>query len=158
MPKVVKSADREMILKVKGFCEPEYKKHGVLISINNIRKRVATMTDNFGAAIYRFCPLTSYRLEYSVSEKTVTRVTKEGATAASTSKVIITPGKSRPHTKKLDLDEFDLCAIRQKIHSFYVARKELPTLAKLRAALKEDKFSRKHHNIAPYIAKYRFQV
>ncbi|KAJ0183682.1 hypothetical protein K1T71_000105 [Dendrolimus kikuchii] len=73
-----------------------------------------------------------------VSEKTVTRVTKEGAIATSTSKVIVAPGKSRPHTKKFDLDGFDLYAIRQKIHSFYVVRKELPTLAKLRVALRED--------------------
>lgn len=73
-----------------------------------------------------------------MSEKTVTRVTKEGATAASTSKIIVTPGKSRPHPKKIDLDGFDLCAIRQKIHSFYVVKKELPTLPKLRAALRED--------------------
>ncbi|KAJ0175572.1 hypothetical protein K1T71_008731 [Dendrolimus kikuchii] len=64
MPKVVKSAGREIILKVKEFCEAEHKNHGVLIPINNVRK--------------------------SVSEKTVTRVTKEGATAASTSKVIVT--------------------------------------------------------------------
>ncbi|CAK1589092.1 unnamed protein product [Parnassius mnemosyne] len=101
MPKVVKSSAREMILKVKEFCEAEQKNQGV-------------------------------------SEKTITRITKEGITAARTSKKIVTPGKSRPHPKKFDLDGFDLCAIRQKIHSFYVVHKELPTLAKLRAALRED--------------------
>ncbi|KAJ0178811.1 hypothetical protein K1T71_005586 [Dendrolimus kikuchii] len=114
MPKVVKSAGREMILKVKELCEAEHKNHGVLIPIYNVRKRIAAMTENCNE---------SY---------------KNGATAASTSKVIVTPGKSRPHTKKFDLDGFDLCAIRQKIHRFYVVRKELPTLAKLRAALRED--------------------
>ncbi|XP_050556226.1 uncharacterized protein LOC118277810 [Spodoptera frugiperda] len=62
MPKVVKSAGREMILKVKKFCEAEHKNR--LIPLDNVRKRVAAMT--------------------GVSEKTVTRVTKEGATAAST--------------------------------------------------------------------------
>ncbi|CAK1597710.1 unnamed protein product [Parnassius mnemosyne] len=107
-----------MILKVKEFCEAEQKNQGVLIPLNNVRKRVAAIT--------------------GVSEKTITRITKEGITAASTSKKIVTPGKSRPHPKKFDLDGFDLCAIRQKIHSFYVVHKELPTLAKLRAALRED--------------------
>lgn len=68
----------------------------------------------------------------------MTRITKEGITAASTSKKIVTPGKSRPHPKKVNLDGFDLCAIREKIHSFYIVRKELPTLGKLRAALRED--------------------
>ncbi|RVE42390.1 hypothetical protein evm_012968 [Chilo suppressalis] len=118
MPKVVKSSAREMILKVKEFCEAEQKNQGVLIPLNNVRKRVAAIT--------------------GVSEKTVTRITKEGITAASSSKKIVTPGKSRLHPKKFDLDGFDLCAIRQKIHSFYVVKKELPTLGKLRAALKED--------------------
>ncbi|KAH9638425.1 hypothetical protein HF086_007732 [Spodoptera exigua] len=45
MPKVVKSAGREMILKVKEFCEAEQRNNGVLIPINNVRKRVAAMTD-----------------------------------------------------------------------------------------------------------------
>lgn len=73
-----------------------------------------------------------------VSEKTVSRITQEGKTAASTSKKIVTPGKSRPHPKKINLDDFDLCAIRQKIHQFYIVKKELPTLNKLRVVLKED--------------------
>nr|XP_021202944.1 uncharacterized protein LOC110385015 [Bombyx mori] len=61
MPKVVKSAGREIILKVKEFCEAEQKNQGVLIPINNVRKRVAVMTD--------------------VSEKTVSRITQEGKVA-----------------------------------------------------------------------------
>lgn len=36
------------------------------------------------------------------------------------------------------LDDFDLSAIRQKIHHFYSVRKEVPTLSKLLAVLKED--------------------
>ncbi|CAK1601960.1 unnamed protein product [Parnassius mnemosyne] len=88
MSKVVKSSAREMILEVKEFCEAEQKNQGVLIPLNNVRKRVAAIT--------------------GVSEKTITRITKEGITAASTSKKIVTPGKSRPHPKKFDLDGFDL--------------------------------------------------
>ncbi|XP_028040822.1 uncharacterized protein LOC114250923 [Bombyx mandarina] len=118
MPKVVKSAGREIILKVKEFCEAEQKNQGVLIPINNVRKRVAVMT--------------------GVSEKTVSRITQEGKVAASTSKRIVTPGKSRLRAKKIDLDGFDLCSIRHKIHQFYTVKKELPTLNKLLAVLKED--------------------
>lgn len=44
MPKVIKSAGREIILKVKEFCDAEQRNHGVLIPINNVRKRVAAMT------------------------------------------------------------------------------------------------------------------
>ncbi|CAH2068969.1 unnamed protein product, partial [Iphiclides podalirius] len=48
-----------MILKVKEFCEAEQKNQGVLIPLNNVRKRVAAIT--------------------GVSEKTITRITKEEA-------------------------------------------------------------------------------
>ncbi|CAH2050787.1 unnamed protein product, partial [Iphiclides podalirius] len=47
-----------MTLKVKEFCEAEQKNQGVLIPLNNVRKRVAAIT--------------------GVSEKTITRITKEG--------------------------------------------------------------------------------
>ncbi|CAF4747900.1 unnamed protein product [Pieris macdunnoughi] len=79
MPKVVKSSAREMILKVKEFCEAEQKNQGVLMPLNKVWKTVTAIT--------------------GVSERTVTRITKEGITAASTSKTIVTPGKSRPHPK-----------------------------------------------------------
>ncbi|CAH2034916.1 unnamed protein product, partial [Iphiclides podalirius] len=46
-----------MTLKVKEFCEAEQKNQGVLIPLNNVRKRVAAIT--------------------GVSEKTITRITKE---------------------------------------------------------------------------------
>ena len=36
------------------------------------------------------------------------------------------------------LHDVDLCAIRNKNHGFYTARKELPTLEKLHNVLKED--------------------
>ncbi|CAK1581669.1 unnamed protein product [Parnassius mnemosyne] len=47
MPKVVKSSAREMILKVKEFYEAEQKNQGVLIPLNNVRKRVAAITEAF---------------------------------------------------------------------------------------------------------------
>lgn len=45
--KVVKSAAREMIHKVKEFCELEQRNKDVLIPLNNIQKRVAAMTGKF---------------------------------------------------------------------------------------------------------------
>ncbi|RVE50547.1 hypothetical protein evm_004774 [Chilo suppressalis] len=116
--KVIRSAAREVILKVKQFCELEKKNNNVLIPLQNVQMRVAAMT--------------------GVSVKTVSRITKEGKTAMATSNKIVTPGKSRPQAKKIDLDDFDLCCIRQKIHFFYVVKKELPTVNKLRLELKRD--------------------
>lgn len=73
-----------------------------------------------------------------VSERTVTTITKECEVAASTSKKISTPRKKRCQSNKIQLDDFDLCAIRTKIHQMYVVRKEVPTLGKLLAELKND--------------------
>ncbi|RVE55221.1 hypothetical protein evm_000119 [Chilo suppressalis] len=120
--KVIRSAAREVILKVKQFCKLEKKNNNVLIPLQNVQMRVAAMT--------------------GVSVKTVSRITKEGKTAMATSNKIVTPGKSRPQAKKIDLDDFDLCCIRQKIHFFYIVKKELPTVNKLRLELKRYKFSR----------------
>ncbi|RVE41838.1 hypothetical protein evm_013522 [Chilo suppressalis] len=73
--KVIRSAAREVILKVKQFCELEKKNNNVLIPLQNVQMRVAAMT--------------------GVSVKTVSR-SKEGKTAMATSNKKVTPGKSRP--------------------------------------------------------------
>ncbi|CAH2097730.1 unnamed protein product [Euphydryas editha] len=102
---VIKSEGHKMILIVKEFCELESKSKELLIPLKNVQMRIAAMT--------------------GVSVNTVSRITKEGKIAASTSNKI-TPGKSRPQTKKVDLDDFELSAIRQKIHFFYVVKKSYP--------------------------------
>ncbi|CAH0714377.1 unnamed protein product, partial [Brenthis ino] len=69
-----------------------------------------------------------------ISEKTVSTITKEGES----SQKISTPRKKRVQEKKIILDDFDLCAVRNKIHEMYTVRKEVPTLGKLLAELKTD--------------------
>lgn len=61
----------------------------------------------------------------------MSKITKEGEVAASTSTKISTPRKSGPRHKSIELDDFERCVIRHKIHEFYSVRKELPTLTKL---------------------------
>lgn len=73
-----------------------------------------------------------------MSEKTISTITKEGETAASTSRKISTPRKKRVQEKYIQLDDFDLSAIRNKIHEMYAVRKEVPTLTKLLTELKID--------------------
>lgn len=73
-----------------------------------------------------------------MSEKTVSRITKEGEVAASTSQKLKSPGKHRHKRKKVDLDDFDLCALRNKIHEMYTVRKVVPTLNKLLIELRND--------------------
>ncbi|XP_028032273.1 uncharacterized protein LOC114244599 [Bombyx mandarina] len=65
MPKPFKNSAREIVLKVRAFCEREKANQAPLIRLDQVRARVAAMT--------------------GMSEKTVSRITKEGEVAASTS-------------------------------------------------------------------------
>ncbi|CAD0200817.1 unnamed protein product [Chrysodeixis includens] len=105
MPKTLKSGARQLVLKLKSFCEREKRNKEPIIPLKRVRLRVATMTD--------------------ISEKTVSKITKEGEVAASTATEISTPGKHCPREKRVKLDDFELCALRHKIHEFYVVKKEL---------------------------------
>ncbi|XP_045445837.1 uncharacterized protein LOC123653905, partial [Melitaea cinxia] len=111
MPKTLKSGERMMVLKVKTFCEREKRNNPPLIPLRCVQARVAAMT--------------------GISEKTVSKITKEGEVAASTSTKVSTPRKTGPRPKRIELDDFDRCATRHKIHEFYSVKKELPTLTKL---------------------------
>lgn len=44
MPKTLKSGEREMVLKVKSFCEKEKSNKGPIIPFEYVRLRVAAMT------------------------------------------------------------------------------------------------------------------
>lgn len=62
--------------------------------------------------------------------------------------VFETPGKHRVGRPKKDLDNFDLCAIRQKIQTFYTVQKEVPTLRKLLSVVRADlKFDGSHEHL-----------
>ncbi|XP_045451015.1 uncharacterized protein LOC123659896 [Melitaea cinxia] len=124
MPKVVKSVKRQTILQVYAFCEKEKTENKLIIPLQQVRARVAAMTD--------------------VSESTVTRILRQERESSSVSGVpgpskVTTPGKTRPNRdKKIKIDDFDASAIRQKIMSFYAIRKEIPTLNKLLVELREE--------------------
>ncbi|XP_046960672.1 uncharacterized protein LOC124530527 [Vanessa cardui] len=118
MPKTLKSGERRIVLKAKEFCEREKRNEAPLIPLRCVQARVAAIT--------------------GVCEKTVTKITKEGEVAARTSTKVSTPRKSGPRPKRIDLDDFERCAIRHKIHEFYSVKKELPTLTKLLHEMKSE--------------------
>nr|XP_049693460.1 uncharacterized protein LOC126053996 [Helicoverpa armigera] len=66
MPKTLKSGERMMVLKVKEFCEREKRNEAPIIPLRCVQARVVAIT--------------------GISEKTVSKITKEGKEAASTSK------------------------------------------------------------------------
>lgn len=44
MPKTLKSGERQMVLKVKSFCERERRNKAPIIPLEHVRSRVAAMT------------------------------------------------------------------------------------------------------------------
>ncbi|XP_063828954.1 uncharacterized protein LOC135078286 [Ostrinia nubilalis] len=118
MPKVIKSAGREIVLKVKRSCEAERDNKGPIIPFCKVRARTAFLT--------------------GISERTVTQITRESNLAEASNSKIVTPGKNRDRKSFLEIDDFDKCAIRHMIHTFYVVKKEIPTIHKLWLALKSD--------------------
>ncbi|CAH2236691.1 uncharacterized protein LOC120627500 [Pararge aegeria] len=123
MPKAVKSAKRQAIIEVYAFCEREKTQKNLIIPLAQVRARVAAMTN--------------------VSEATVTRILRQERDNSSFCKPgpsrVPTPGKKRPNrAMNINLDQFDLCAIRHKIMSFYSVRKEIPTLNKLLVELRKE--------------------
>ncbi|KAL4712353.1 hypothetical protein ACJJTC_001514 [Scirpophaga incertulas] len=45
MPKILKSGERELVLKVKQFCESEKRNKAPIIPLECVRQRIAAMTD-----------------------------------------------------------------------------------------------------------------
>ena len=75
-----------------------------------------------------------------VSVSCINKIMKEGKNSLEKGELSFsTPTKKKlPRKKRIEVDGFTDCAIRQKIHSFYVVKKERPTVKKLLADLKED--------------------
>ncbi|XP_052756778.1 uncharacterized protein LOC113512254 [Galleria mellonella] len=115
MPKTIKSQLRKVIYNINNYLS-ERRSEGIdSIPLNNITDLVVNMT--------------------GISRSSVMKIRREGQTSV----VFSTPKKNKPKTKKkINLDDFDLCAIRHKLQEFYAVRKEVPSLKRLLAALKES--------------------
>lgn len=81
------------------------------------------------------CYLTCLYSFKGVSESTIRRIVDEGMKNEGK---FVTPGKHRKGRPTKHIDDFELCAIRQKVQFFYTVQKEVPTLRKLLAVVKED--------------------
>ncbi|KAJ0183292.1 hypothetical protein K1T71_001268 [Dendrolimus kikuchii] len=82
------------------------------------------------ALIHTYAPT---RIRKSVS--TVRRIVNEGL---KNDGKFETPGKHRKGRPKKEMDDFNICALRQKIQFFYTVQKEVPTLRKLQVIARTD--------------------
>lgn len=145
MGKTIHSEARTFILRVLTFFENEKANRGFVIPVDQAIKRACAATGVSKRTLMKI------KNEAKIAAQAVS---SEPSTSMAASSSIIsrpipklsTPGKNRkPSTKKIELDSFDLNALRNIINSFYTIRKEIPTLKKILVAAKRDlNFPGKH--------------
>lgn len=85
--------------------------------------------------IYNILIQCYFLIVLGVSKRTVRRIAKHGMENGGQFYTLAKHRKGRPAKV---LDDFDICAIRQKVHYFYTVKKEVPTIGKILAQIKED--------------------
>ncbi|CAG9577664.1 unnamed protein product [Danaus chrysippus] len=108
---------REIIYKVIKFFESEKQNRGYAFPVENVVKRACAAT--------------------GLSESTIKRIKREGIRAEATHTKMAGPKKKRVRKTKVQLDYFQLCALRGIVNS-YSMRKEVPTLGKILTAAKHE--------------------
>ncbi|KAF9410075.1 hypothetical protein HW555_010737 [Spodoptera exigua] len=106
---------RSVIYHVYLRCLAESQAGQVLSDIGSVYQRTADMTGK--------------------SVNTIRKIVQEGE---KNNGIFSTPGKHRKGRPRKDLDDFDLCAIRQKVHFFYTVKKQVPTLRNYLPVVRED--------------------
>jgi hypothetical protein len=116
----IHSEGRYVINKVIQFFDQEKSSGNLKLPIENVTKRAAA------AAMGK-------------SEATICKIRKEATMASLGREELKSPGKTRkPISKRIELDDFDFCVIRQTVHSFYALKKEVLTLKNVLSTLKEE--------------------
>ncbi|XP_013197420.2 uncharacterized protein LOC106140381 [Amyelois transitella] len=108
---------REIIFKVIKFFESEKQNRGYAFPVENVVKRACAAT--------------------GLSESTIKRIKRDGLRAEATHTKMTGPKKKRIRKTKVQLDYFQLCALRGIVNG-YSNRKEVPTLGKILAAAKHE--------------------
>lgn len=108
---------REIIFKVIKFFESEKQNRGYAFPVENVVKRACAAT--------------------GLSESTIKRIKRDGLRAEATQTRMTGPKKKRVRKTKVQLDYFQLCALRGIVNSYSV-RKEVPTLGKILTAAKHE--------------------
>lgn len=108
---------REIIFKVIKFFESEKQNRGYAFPVENVVKRACAAT--------------------GLSESTIKRIKRDGLRAEATQTRMTGPKKKRVRKTKVQLDYFQLCALRGIVNS-YSMRKEVPTLGKILMAAKHE--------------------
>ncbi|CAH2102996.1 unnamed protein product [Euphydryas editha] len=120
--KTYRGGDRNIILKVVRFFEKEKQNGSPIIPVQRALDRASEAT---GVSIRTLRNIKN-------EAKKLRSTTPTPGTSADTQEVKLnTPKKKKPSGKKLEIDDFVICAIRNIVESFYSVKKEIPTLEKI---------------------------
>lgn len=108
---------REIIFKVIKFFESEKLNRGYSYPVENVMKRASAAT--------------------GLSESTIKRIKRDGLKAEATNTKMAGPKKKRVRKCKVQLDYYQLCALRGIVNGYF-QRKEIPTLSKILLAAKNE--------------------
>lgn len=108
---------KEVIYRVIKFFESEKQNRGYAFPVENVVKRACAAT--------------------GLSESTIKRIKRDGIRAEATQTKMMGPKKKRIRKTKVQLDYFQLCALRGIVNSYSI-RKEVPTLGKILAAARNE--------------------
>lgn len=108
---------KEVIFRVIKFFESEKQNRGYTFPVENVVKRACAAT--------------------GLSESTIKRIKRDGIKAEATHTKMTGPKKKRIRKTKVQLDYYQLCALRGIVNSYSV-RKEVPTLGKILTAARNE--------------------
>lgn len=108
---------KEVIYRVIKFFESEKQNRGYAFPVENVVKRACAAT--------------------GLSESTIKRIKRDGIRAETTQTKMMGPKKKRIRKTKIQLDYFQLCALRGIVNGYSI-RKEVPTLGKILAAARNE--------------------
>lgn len=108
---------KEVIFRVIKFFESEKQNRGYAFPVENVVKRACAAT--------------------GLSESTIKRIKRDGIRAEATQTKMTGPKKKRIRKCKVQLDYFQLCALRGIVNGYSI-RKEPPTLGKILAAARNE--------------------
>lgn len=114
------SQAREIVANVNEFMKSEAEVGKFLIDVKNIHELVSKAT--------------------GVSKRSVIRIMKECKRICdNVNDSFSAPGKKHRLPKRItDIDDFDKCVTRRRVHNFYVQQKTVPAVKKLLTVLKES--------------------
>lgn len=122
---VLHSQGREMVCAVREYFEKEREHGGPLLNVNKVVDRTAD------------CLKISKTTVVNIRKEKERNECEQEEAGPSSAPVLRTPGKIRPHEKRVTkMDAFTEDAVRRHVYSYYL-RKEHPTLQKLVVSLRE---------------------